>query len=80
MPTEEVYPNPTNGQLFINWTPASGTISIETWNALGVRVSVTETTASQGGYVLNLESLASGVYMLRLQLGQETKQVKFVKE
>lgn len=76
----EVYPNPTNSQLQVNWGAVNGTVTIEVWNTLGQRMQVVDTNAAIASQVLNVQELASGIYMLRIQVGVDSKLVKFVKE
>ncbi len=76
----EVYPNPTNSQLQVRWGATQGTATIEVWNTLGMRMQTIETDAINAAHTLNVQDLASGIYLLRIQLGTESKLVKFVKE
>lgn len=76
----EVFPSPTSSQLQVTWGNAQGTAILEVWNTLGQRLSTMETPASLGQQVLTVQDLASGMYLLRLQIGGQSKMVKFVKE
>lgn len=76
----EVYPNPTNSQLQVNWGAVNGIATIEVWNALGQRLQVVEANAVAASQILDVQELASGIYMLRIQVGADSTMVKFVKE
>ncbi len=75
-----VYPNPTNGELQVNWGAVNGTATIEVWNTLGQRLQVLEANAATATQTLDVQDFASGMYMLRIQVGTDSKLVKFVKE
>ncbi len=76
----EVYPNPTNRQLQVTWGAVSGTATIEVWNTLGQRLQVAEADATSATQTMDVQDLPSGIYMLRIQVGDNNKLVKFVKE
>ena len=71
--TMEVYPNPSEGLLFVDGLPA-GQLSV--YDATGHLVH----TESVGMNVqVNLRALAAGTYVVRLQAEEETYQGRFIK-
>ena len=66
-----IYPNPSNGQITIEWSVNSGqsAVRISIYDELGqVVYDDTETqTVGKNTKQLNLESLAAGIYTLRMQ-------------
>lgn len=65
-----VFPNPTNGLITLNYTLEAQTkISINIFDALGKLVFANINDGTQGEQVqhLNIQHLASGVYVLSVQ-------------
>ncbi|HTA28392.1 MAG TPA: T9SS type A sorting domain-containing protein, partial [Bacteroidia bacterium] len=78
-----IYPNPNNGQISVEWSAVSGLLSevrISILNELGqVVYDNTDTqVAGKNKKQLNLENLASGVYTLRMQTSGGTTVRKVV--
>ncbi len=76
----EVYPNPAKGNLQVSWTATPGTVTIEIWNTIGTRVSTVQVDGNNVTETFNVANLVSGMYLLRIQIGSESKLVKFVRE
>ena len=77
-----VYPNPAH-QAFTVELPALGaarTAELELVNALGQRVSLRTITLSSGGTQAPIDAtgLATGIYLLRVQVGSETATTRVV--
>ncbi|HTB31902.1 MAG TPA: T9SS type A sorting domain-containing protein, partial [Bacteroidia bacterium] len=76
-----IYPNPTNGNLSLNYsTNSSGNVQISIIDELGQIVYTTNETKVAGNYneQLNLENLASGIYTLRMQTAGGTTVKKVI--
>jgi hypothetical protein len=73
--TISVYPNPTQGTLFIN---ASGLISqYEIYNITGQKIVSQNTNSNQ--VEINTSNLQSGVYLLKTEVNGQVSTQKFVK-
>ena len=70
----EVYPNPSNGQFNLSLNNFSDAQSIEVSDIKGKVVYSTNQVVSS----LNLETLATGVYMLKIQLKDKTIEEKLI--
>ncbi len=68
-----IFPNPSNGQLSIMFTqPVWESISLELMNILGVSVPINFTPIEVGRhFTIDLSSFTSGVYLLKLSIGNE---------
>ncbi len=82
-----IYPNPSNGQITIEWSVNSGLLSevrMSIYDELGqVVYDNTETqTVGKNTKQLNLESLAAGVYTLRMQTsgGTMVRKIELMKK
>ncbi len=76
---QQNYPNPFNPSTTIQYVVsprvAGQPLSLEVYNILGQRVaSLIEATAASGSYRLDFDAgqLASGIYLYRLQIGNQT--------
>lgn len=76
-----MYPNPTNGVVSIqaNWAD-NHAVTIEVYNSAGQVVYTTTTTADKGIINLNLTSLTTGVYSLKVNNNSKVWTGKIVKE
>lgn len=73
-----VYPNPTNGQVFIEAKELLGKCQVELWNSLGQRISATQ---MQGSNIPIFIEGKAGIYLLSITTADGQKQVyKVVKE
>ena len=78
---QELYPNPTTEEVNINIPPSnksgSGAMSVKVYDVLGIEhpVSFADTPLSEGNLRLDVSSLPSGVYFVRVG-GQVLKFVK----
>lgn len=59
----KVYPNPTTGQVTLDWGTQSVNMSIEVYNPVGQRLMQDE-MRGQSHKTLNLSNLASGIYYI----------------
>jgi hypothetical protein len=77
-PSLQVYPNPTNGQLFINDIETQGIASsdIQIYDIMGRHILIGQSKIGQSKITLNVSHLPVGVYFLRI--GNKT--ARFVKE
>jgi hypothetical protein len=78
----QMYPNPARNQLTINWNgslAADATAIIEIFSPDMKRVQMTRVT-NTGITQLPLETLASGLYFIRITNGDKTGVSKFMKE
>ncbi|MEM7575260.1 MAG: YCF48-related protein [Bacteroidota bacterium] len=74
-----VYPNPTDGQLFLEWDndPTLENIQLELWNLNGQCVyTTTEAAATQ--LELNLSSFPAGLYLLKLRSENQLKTTRVI--
>jgi hypothetical protein len=79
----QITPNPGNGLLKIQVNlPADTEIEISILSTLGEKIYVSHTKAGKGAYEkdINIQSFASGVYLVRITAGNEVKTLKYVKE
>jgi hypothetical protein len=70
-----VYPNPTNGQSFVDLTIAqSAAVDLRVFNMLGEEISVIASEQLQAGahrFVYETSSLSSGLYYYQLTVGNK---------
>jgi hypothetical protein len=71
-----IYPNPTNGLVFIEGSSVVE-LTISNSNGQAVDGKIINLT---NGWMTDLTGLAPGIYMLSLDLGDENRIVKIVKE
>ena len=77
-----MFPNPADDQVTIEFISPEKTISLEVINALGQVVINEKLSPIEGTYyntVLNLKSIANGVYTLKLTTGDDTVIKQLVK-
>lgn len=77
-----IFPNPTISQLNIDFMSSSNNeTTFQIYDNLGKLVSAqkTETLIGQNKVVINTQSLANGFYHLTISSGDNTKNIKFVK-
>ncbi|MCH8902494.1 MAG: T9SS type A sorting domain-containing protein, partial [Bacteroidetes bacterium] len=83
-PKLSVFPNPGSALLHLVYTPVgSSDAEILVYDALGVlqiNLIMEPTHSATLIHELDISFLASGVYFLQLQIGDETRRVKFVKD
>ncbi|QAA82406.1 T9SS type A sorting domain-containing protein [Aequorivita sp. H23M31] len=71
-----IYPNPAREQLTIEMNDASSTYQVEIYDMLGKKVYNSEI---QNKGQINVSSLASGTYLVKLNSNSQTSTVRFVK-
>lgn len=71
-----LYPNPAREQLTIEMDDASSTYQVEIYDMLGKKVYNSEI---QNKGQINVSSLASGTYLVKLNSNSQTSTVRFVK-
>lgn len=74
----KIYPNPVKNDLMINGLPNS-IVTINITDISG-KIVFTTTTNSTKTQQLNLSSLSSGVYFLKMNFTETSKIIKFIKE
>ena len=72
-----LYPNPAREQLSIEMTDAASTYQVEIYDMLGKKVGSSEI---QNKGQINVSSLASGTYLVKLNSNSQTFTVRFVKQ
>jgi len=77
-----IYPNPVQGQLQINFTGISGNklCSASIYNSIGLEILQTEFSLVQNTYTINTNDLQAGVYLIMVNIGEKSWSFKFVKE
>jgi hypothetical protein len=74
-----VYPNPTNGEVFIESSFESKINFIKVYNALGVlQIEINSLTVKS--YKLNLEALESGFYFIEVSSSDKSEIIQLFKE
>jgi hypothetical protein len=73
-----VYPNPTDGRLFVALASASGEISIAVTDPLGRVVMRSDEAHAAGDYLkaIDLSQMSAGVYVVSIISGQQVASVK----
>jgi hypothetical protein len=82
-PNMEVYPNPNKGQFTVRYESTNEiSVNIVLVDALGREVYSRQTSAVTGPneWMIEPQNLTSGVYLLRLKVGDEDKVIKVVIE
>jgi hypothetical protein len=77
--TARIYPNPTKGVLHIELVVESNqeaSVSVYDFNGKLIR----NRHSVRGSYDANISSFPSGTYILRITIGQESREWKIVKE
>ena len=69
-----VYPNPTNGRFVVELEVANGSnVSVSILNLLGEEVKVVSRNATaQDQYEIDLSDFANGVYLVKVQTGDNS--------
>ena len=75
-----VYPNPTSGAITVSWNKALDLEKIELLNMMGQRIDTFENQAGNNQMLLNLNNASSGVYLLKIVKGEQTKLVRVTKQ
>lgn len=73
-----VYPNPTQGVLTINIANGNLPDSYTIYNSIGQTVGSAKIT-SASGLTINTSSYSNGVYFIKVDKGNQTKTLKFIK-
>jgi hypothetical protein len=73
----QIYPNPTNGTIQINWSSNLNEISYQLVDFFGKTVQQKQTITK--GETISLAHLADGLYLMTLYNGHLTKTVKVIK-
>lgn len=74
----EIYPNPFSNHIYVNTETNKQEISITIYNIYGA--IVVEKNAILSGEKIELESLASGTYIALVQMDNQRKYLKIIKE
>jgi hypothetical protein len=77
-----MYPNPVQEQLFINFTGDQGNkIShIDIYNMMGAQIFTGDFMFTQNLYMVPSSEFASGVYVVKVSMGEKNWSYKFIKE
>ena len=78
-----LYPNPTNGQLFVTYDGVkTDDLKFTVFDMLGQTVRTVDVgkTYGAGSYVFDLSNIASGVYFVQAQCDGQTTSKKFIKQ
>jgi hypothetical protein len=74
-----VYPNPTSGQVYVNLpNGATQEVMVQLMDASGRVVRTAQLSNNQNAVEFDLSGMASGLYLVRLNQGNETKTVKLM--
>ncbi len=74
-----VYPNPTSGQVYVNLpNGATQEVMVQVMDASGRVVRTAPLSNNQNAVEFDLSGMASGLYLVRLNQGNETKTVKLM--
>jgi hypothetical protein len=76
--TIKVYPNPTQGVLTFDLESLKEPFSVEVINAQGERTAIGEINNLKNS--INIQTLANGIYFLRVKQGNNYQQIKFIKQ
>lgn len=77
--TLEVFPNPTQGNIYLEWDGQEGDVQIEVFDVQG-RMIYTESLNGRQSTSINTQTWESGVYHLRLKLNDQVVQRKLFKD
>ena len=78
-----IYPNPASDKVYINFThPLNEPLNLELYDLAGKQLEQATRSLSKGiqSMSLNLDGLASGLYMLKLSNQSELKTKKLIKQ
>jgi hypothetical protein len=74
-----VYPNPTSGQVYVNLpNGATQEVMVQVMDASGRVVRTAQLSNNQNAFEFDLSGMASGLYLVRFNQGNETKTVKLM--
>lgn len=76
-PNVSVYPNPATDVLYIVADNGQNITSVRITDISGKLIS--QQTVNTANYSLNTQTLAPGVYLLQVQIGQHSRVIRFVK-
>ncbi|UOK42815.1 MULTISPECIES: T9SS type A sorting domain-containing protein [Flavobacterium] len=74
-----LYPNPTTGNFTISWAGELESAEIVVTDIMGKTIKTMQCQGQQEAR-LSLDGAANGIYFVRLQSGQKTKQFKLIKK
>ncbi|UOK42814.1 MULTISPECIES: T9SS type A sorting domain-containing protein [Flavobacterium] len=74
-----LYPNPTTGNFTISWAGELESAEIVVTDIMGKTIKTMQCEGQQEAR-LSLDGAANGIYFVRLQSGQKTKQFKLIKK
>jgi hypothetical protein len=74
-----IYPNPTSSKVFFDNTN-SNFKEVAIYNYLGQEVAKTNFTVTSSNQEIDMNSLATGVYVLKFSDGENSKSVKVIKQ
>jgi hypothetical protein len=77
-PSLEVYPNPADNALSVNYTSGQGVFKISAYDITGKEV-IALTQLSEGLHTLDISALTEGIYFLRVQDKDGISCKKFIK-
>ena len=66
-----IYPNPTEGTVYISSKDLSSRLDIEFYNLLGTKVLSRAINDNNGDYALSLNGLEAGLYSVKMTIGKE---------
>ena len=76
-----IYPNPANKNLFLQLSETlKGNITFQIYDVVGREASPLAPLQRRGEYEIDISSLSSGVYFLKINEGENTVVKKFLKE
>lgn len=78
--TVTVSPNPVKDILHVFIPEISNNVSVQVYNTNGVMLQNSAEKASNAAFKLNLQSLKSGIYLIRITDNQFTETIKIIKQ
>ena len=75
-----VFPNPSNGQFFLQFTEKTGAVKIQVRSIQGQEISKLEFSTAPTLYKMDLSSFPSGVYWIEILSAQKIQTVKIILE
>ena len=73
-----LYPNPSNGNLTVTWKPTSEESNIKIYNVLGRLILSKNINEGQQRLDLNMTKEASGIYFIKLKVGNRLMRKKLI--
>ncbi|MFT4850073.1 MAG: photosystem II stability/assembly factor-like uncharacterized protein [Sediminicola sp.] len=73
-----LYPNPSNGNLTVTWKPTSEASNIKIYNLLGRLILNQNINEGQQRLNLNMTKEASGIYFIKLKVGNRFMRKKLI--